>query len=200
MDSLLFFIFSSFALLSSIMVISLTNPIHSVLFLILTFCNITFLLLLLGAEFFSFLIIIVYVGAIAVLFLFVIMMLNIKNLDKEINFLFVIPIILLMIFFNINYFFDISQNVNLLIFPNNFTLHWIYWIEENYNKNNIIIIGNSLYTYFSSLFILSGLILLVAMVGVIVLTMHQKTNLKYQKIEFQLIRNFKNSIKFIKLK
>jgi NADH-quinone oxidoreductase subunit J len=77
-EFILFYLFSSFSLVSAIMVIGLSNAVHSVLFLIIVFCNIVGLLLLLGAEFLAFMLLIVYVGAIAVLFLFVIMMLNIK--------------------------------------------------------------------------------------------------------------------------
>ena len=78
-EFILFYIFSSLALVSSIMVISLANAVHSVLFLILVFCNVAALLLLSGAEFLAFMLLIVYVGAIAVLFLFVVMMLNVRS-------------------------------------------------------------------------------------------------------------------------
>jgi NADH-quinone oxidoreductase subunit J len=111
----LFHIFLIFSIVSALMVISLSNAIHSVLFLILTFCNVTLLLLLLGAEFFSFLLLIVYVGAIAVLFLFVIMMLNIKINTSYQNFHVLIPIILIIMLYigeNLYYFttqFDLLQ-------------------------------------------------------------------------------------------
>lgn len=91
-DLFLYFLFSSFALLASLMVISLSNAVHSVLFLILVFCNIAGLLLLLGAEFLSFMLLIVYVGAIAVLFLFVVMMLNIKKTSTTLSFFSIGPI------------------------------------------------------------------------------------------------------------
>ena len=79
----LFYFFSSLAVISAIMVISLSNAVHSVLFLILVFCNISGLLLISGAEFLAFLFLIVYVGAIAVLFLFVVMMLNVKSINTN---------------------------------------------------------------------------------------------------------------------
>lgn len=78
-EFILFYVFSGLALVSSIMVISLANAVHSVLFLILVFCNVAALLLLSGAEFLAFMLLIVYVGAIAVLFLFVVMMLNVRS-------------------------------------------------------------------------------------------------------------------------
>ena len=84
-DIFLFYFFSGFAIISSLMVITLSNAVHSVLFLIIVFCNVSALLLLMGAEFFSFMFLIIYVGAIAVLFLFVVMMLNVKKSTIKIN-------------------------------------------------------------------------------------------------------------------
>lgn len=198
-DLILFYTFSILSLVSALMVINLSNAVHSVLFLILTFCNVTFLLLLVGAEFFSFLLLIVYVGAIAVLFLFVIMMLNIKSNKKSIDFSQVTPVFSIILFLFIKYSFYLSSRFSLLNFCKN-KLFWINWIEENYNENNVIVIGKVLYTKFGSLFIMSGLILLVAMIGAIVLTMHQNPSSKRQCIESQLIRNSKKVIKFINLR
>lgn len=198
-DTLLFGIFSFFTLLSAFMVIILSNAVHSVLFLILVFCNITFLLLLLGAEFFAFLLIIVYVGAIAVLFLFVIMMLNIKIKKEKFNFYYLIPIGIILFFFLNDFFFDLSKKLDLLN-GYDYKLNWVSWIEESSNKSNTVVIGEVLYTYFGLLFLISGLILLVAMIGVIVLTMHQRSNLKKQKIEIQLITNPKKSLCFFELR
>lgn len=198
-DKFLFYIFFYFSILSSLMVISLTNPVHSVLFLILTFCNIIFLLLLLGAEFFSFLLLIVYVGAIAVLFLFVIMMLNIKLKTQKINFIFLIPIVIVLFFFLNNNFYELVKNFDLLILFSN-KINLVLWLNENYYLKNIEVIGYILYTDYFILFLISSLILLVAMIGVIVLTMHQKINLKKQKIEFQLMKNSNFSLKFLNLR
>ena len=83
MNSFLFYMFASFALLAGIMVIRAKNPVYSVLFLILVFCNVSGLLLLINLDFFAMVFLVVYVGAIAVLFLFVVMMLNVKL--SEIN-------------------------------------------------------------------------------------------------------------------
>lgn len=92
-DFILFSVFASLSVISATMVISLSNAVHSVLFLIFLFCNMSSLLLLLGAEFLSLLFLIVYVGAIAVLFLFVVMMLNINiELSSSKNYLKVLPI------------------------------------------------------------------------------------------------------------
>lgn len=198
-DNLLFHLIFFLVIISSLLVILSENAVYSVLFLILTFCNIVFLLLLIGAEFFSFLLLIVYVGAIAVLFLFVVMMLNLKKSDffKFSNLAYFFPLIFLSLLFffdlfkNINIFFDVLKNVKT---PLSFT----NWLLELNNQSNMQAIGNVLYTDFCLLFLISSLILLVSMIGVIVLTIHQKTNyiVKKQNINNQLIRNSKLVIKF----
>lgn len=195
----LFYLFFILSIFSALMVITLTNAVYSVLFLILVFCNITFLLLLLGAEFFSFLLLIVYVGAIAVLFLFVIMMLNIKIQKQSVNFSFFLPIIIFFILCLGEIFYGFTENFDLL---NIFLVqtYWISWFDELNFMSNVQVIGNVLYTNYCILFLLASLILLVAMIGVIVLTMHQKVNFKKQKIEFQLIRSHKKMIKFMNLR
>nr|YP_009490422.1 NADH dehydrogenase subunit 6 [Gracilaria tenuistipitata]ARU07653.1 NADH dehydrogenase subunit 6 [Gracilaria tenuistipitata]AWH62564.1 NADH dehydrogenase subunit 6 [Gracilaria tenuistipitata]AWH62589.1 NADH dehydrogenase subunit 6 [Gracilaria tenuistipitata var. liui]AXI97775.1 NADH dehydrogenase subunit 6 [Gracilaria tenuistipitata] len=198
-DIFLFIVFSCFALLSSLMVISLSNAVHSVLFLILVFCNIASLLLLLGAEFLSFMLLIVYVGAIAVLFLFVVMMLNIKNMSVKSNFFSIFPIGIIIFFSLFNQLFSVFNQLNLTYLKQG-KLIWISWISENNNITNIQVIGNVLYTKYCFLFIISGLILLVAMIGAIVLTMHQRIDVHKQKIELQLNRNSEGSLKFLDLR
>nr|YP_010199843.1 NADH dehydrogenase subunit 6 [Hydropuntia urvillei]UAD89851.1 NADH dehydrogenase subunit 6 [Hydropuntia urvillei] len=198
-DIFLFIIFSSLSIIASIMVISLSNAVHSVLFLILVFCNIASLLLLIGAEFLSFMLLIVYVGAIAVLFLFVVMMLNIKKTSLKQNFYSIIPIGLTIFFILFNQLSGIFSNLNLFNLKQD-KLIWVSWIAESNNLTNIQVIGNVLYTKYCFLFILSGLILLIAMIGAIVLTMHQRTNICKQQIELQLNRNFGGSLKFIVLR
>ena len=195
----LFYLFLTLTIFSSLMVISLTNAVHSVLFLILTFCNVTFLLLILGAEFFSFMLIIVYVGAIAVLFIFVIMMLNIKLEDKHPNFFFLSPIIMFFLILLGDNFYNFTINFDLLKLLNN-NIYLVSWLDEIKLTQNIRVIGNILYTEYSSLFLIASLILLVSMIGVIVLTMYQKTNVKKQKIEFQLLKNVKKTLKFVKIR
>nr|YP_010620150.1 NADH dehydrogenase subunit 6 [Herposiphonia versicolor]WAX04186.1 NADH dehydrogenase subunit 6 [Herposiphonia versicolor] len=191
-------------IVSALLVIFSENSVYSVFFLILTFCNVILLLLVLGAEFLAFLLLIVYVGAIAVLFLFVVMMLNIKsNLSNSLNFFFLysLPILFLLILFILDYFwnfytfFDILKTLNLnLTFTN--------WIDNLFFISNIETIGNVFYTNYCFLFIVSGLILLVAMIGVIVLTVHQKTIflLKKQNINYQLVQNSKTLIKFVTIR
>ena len=202
-ENWLFYLIYFLVLFSSLLVILSENAVYSVLFLILTFCNIVLLLLLLGIEFFAFLLLIVYVGAIAVLFLFVVMMLNIKKTSffGLNNFIYFIPLILLSFCFIFDFFYDINFVIDLL--KNlNYNLSFINWIDELNLKTNIESIGNVLYTNYCFLFITSSFILLVSMIGVIVLTIHQKTNyvLKRQNINNQLIKNTKNIIKFNSLR
>lgn len=198
-DIFLFYLFSVFALSSSVMVIGLSNAVHSVLFLILVFCNISGLLLLLGAEFLSFMLLIIYVGAIAVLFLFVIMMLNIKLNPIKVDKFSVLPIgILIFSIIYIQLLISVHEFDLLHLQQNGLIL--ISWITESKNINNIEAVGKVLYTHYSLLFLLCGFILLVAMIGTIVLTMHQRIDVKKQKIEIQLSRIPGNVIKFIKLR
>ena len=198
-NDLLFHLTFFLIVISSLLVILSENAVYSVLFLILTFCNVVFLLLLIGAEFFSFLLLIVYIGAIAVLFLFVVMMLNLKKSDffKFNNLFYFLPLILLSslffidLFKSISIFFDVLKNVEI-------TLTFTNWLLELNSQSNIQAIGNVLYTDFCLLFVISSLILLISMIGVIVLTIHQKTNYiaKKQIINNQLIRDSKSIVKF----
>lgn len=123
-DLLLFYLFSSFAIVSSFMVITLSNAVHSVLFLIIVFCNVAALLLLMGAEFFSFMFLIIYVGAIAVLFLFVVMMLNIKKNPIKINKVSIVPlglivfcVVTIQVFTLLDDQFILLENYNLVYTP-----------------------------------------------------------------------------------
>lgn len=197
----LFYLFSSFALVSAIMVISLANAVHSVLFLIVVFCNVTGILILLGIEFLAFLLLIVYVGAIAVLFLFVVMMLNIKAKSSKID---IWPLLILFLLFTFIFIYQflvsISINFEQYNDANDLTYLWTSWFNKNFTLTNTEIIGNVLYTNYSLVFIMSGFILLIAMIGTIVLTMHQKSDKKKQIITIQLLRNSLGVVKFVQLK
>lgn len=197
----LFFFFASFALLSSLMVIGLTNAVHSVLFLILVFCNVCGILLLLGAEFFSFLLLIVYVGAIAVLFLFVIMMLNVKTSTHRLSLWSTLPIGVI-IFFIIVFQFTSNIDLNFISIKSVdfYNTAWNNWVTQNENMENVKVIGKFLYTKYCFVFIVSGCILLIAMIGAIVLTMHQRANVKKQLITVQLNRESFGVLKFITLR
>nr|YP_009589033.1 NADH dehydrogenase subunit 6 [Corallina ferreyrae]QBL75549.1 NADH dehydrogenase subunit 6 [Corallina ferreyrae] len=197
-DTIIFYFFGSFSIISAIMVVTLSNAVYSVLFLIVVFCNVAGLLLILGAEFFSFMFLIVYVGAIAVLFLFVVMMLNIKINPIKINNFSIIPIGIIIFLLLVSQIISSIDN-NVVLIGNNYLVYTPWLIENNY-LSNIEVIGTFLYTKFCILFLVCGLILLVAMIGAIVLTMHQRSVVKKQQISAQLVRDPRGVVKFVKLR
>ena len=185
---LTFYIFSFVMLLSSLMVISTKNPVHSVLFLILAFLNAAGIFVILHAEFLAMILIIVYVGAVAVLFLFVVMMLDIKTTIEKSNILQYMPIGLFigfvfiaeLVIVLINTKLELS-NMQILSNPlNNFA-----------ELSNTKAIGSVLYTDYILHFQLAGVILLVAMIGSIVLTLRERTGVKRQSVVEQLSRSSK---------
>ncbi len=185
---LIIYLLEILGIISSIMVIGLKNPVHSVFSLILTFCISSCLLLTINIDFLAITFIVVYVGAIAVLFLFVVMMLNIKLVQFTESIIRYIPfgIILCIIFVNEIYF--INLKFNLITDIQN---EWIYYF--NYS-DTIILIGEVLYTNFIHLFILAGLILLIAMIGTINITLYHASNVKRQNISIQLGRDIIQTI------
>ena len=197
-DIFLFYFFSSFSVISAFMVITLSNAVHSVLFLIVVFFNVASLLLILGTEFFSFMFLIVYVGAIAVLFLFVVMMLNIKTSPIKVNNLSILPVGFIIFLVMLTQITSILDGQFILIKDSPLT--YTMWVNENQSLSNTELIGLFLYTKFSLLFFLCSLVLLVAMIGAIVLTMHQRSNVKKQQISTQLLRDSRGVIKFITLR
>jgi NADH-quinone oxidoreductase subunit J len=179
--SLTFYLFSSVAVLSALMVISAKNPVHSVLFLILSFVNASGLFVLLGAEFLAMILVVVYVGAVAVLFLFVVMMLDINFVKLREGFLQYLPFgallgIVLVIELGILFLTDRSTN----IYNNQTPLQPIVNEVENTKM-----IGQILYTEYFYLFQICGIILLVAMIGSITLTLRDKGGVKRQNIDSQ---------------
>lgn len=198
----LFYFFSFFMLFSAILVIGSKNPVHSVLFLILVFCNAAGLLILLEVEFLAMIFLIVYVGAIAVLFLFVVMMLNIKLIELNENLILYLPIgAILAIIFLFEIFIIIDTDL-IPLFSLNFadTLNYIKWTSEITYTTNVARLGTLIYTHYFFLFIIASLILFVAMVGAIMLTLYKNTNLKRQVIYKQISRDFNKAIKLQYLK
>lgn len=193
----LFYLFSSFALISGVMVIQAKNPVHSVLFLILVFFNSAGLLIMLGLDFFAMIFLVVYVGAIAVLFLFVVMMLNIKLAEineKRLRYLpiggFLGILFLLEIFVIVdNDLIPILQDTTGKV-PISFT----QWAILKESANNISALGGIIYTYYFYFFCMASLILLVAMIGAIVLTMHKGVTHKRQQVFQQNTREFAKTV------
>ena len=188
----LVFLLAGIALISSIMVISARNPVHSVLFLILAFFNAAGLLILMEMEFLSLIFIVVYVGAIAVLFLFVVMMLNVKISEVEDEVLQYLPVggTIGLIFLFLIFFIIEGDFVSFNGQANSIYLDWFQQVDV---VSNIETLGQVLYTEYLVYFLLAGVILLVAMVGAIVLTMSTRTSLRRQLIFQQVSRDFDNS-------
>jgi NADH-quinone oxidoreductase subunit J len=172
----IFLIFSGFLVFFS------ENPVHSVLFLIVTFCNAASILFLFNADFLGLLFIIIYVGAIAVLFLFVVMMLNVKIYSFG-NFSY-LPIIFLGAVILATQIFLSLENAFSSNFNGTTTQFFIFD-----NLNNIDVFGQALYNYFVVCFLLAGLILLVAMIGAIVLTLNFRSQRKTELAGRQLARS-----------
>lgn len=194
----LFYLFSSLLCICGFAVIFSRNPIHSILFLVFLFFNAAALLILLGADFLAILFLIVYVGAVAVLFLFVIMMLSGKLIKTKINFFYGPLVILLAFIFLFEIFLIIEQSLNFLsnniIFLIEILNPLFIWKDKILPFSNIKIIGSILYTYFFYFFIVGSLILLVAMIGAIVLTLYKRNDLKTQLIFKQTRKNFESSV------
>ena len=187
--ALVFYLFSFIAITSSIAVISSKNTVHAVFFLILDFVSISCLFIMMGAEYLGMLTLIVYVGAVAVLFLFVVMMLNVNFRELKAGFLSYLP-------------FGSLIGVVLLIELGMMIGTWKYKdlfiktseIKINDNLSNTEAIGNVLYTDFVQYFQISGMILLVAMIGAILLTFRKKDNLKRQDITKQVSREREDGV------
>ena len=197
----LFSIFSSIALVSASLVIRAKNPVHSVLFLVLVFCNTAGLLILLGLDFFAMILLVVYVGAIAVLFLFVVMMFNIKIAEIHENALRYLPVggIIGLIF--LCEIILIVDNDSIPLLPTLLSLDSLsynVYASQIQSWTNIESVGNLLYTTYSFFFLLASIILLVAMIGAIVLTMHKSTLVKTQDVYEQNAIQYQNSIRKIR--
>ena len=194
--SITFYVFSLVAVLSALMVISARNPVHSVLFLILSFVNASGLFVLLGAEFLAMILVVVYVGAVAVLFLFVVMMLDINFVKLREGFLQYLP-------FGALLGIVLIIELGILFLTKSFSENSLSKFVESPMMNeveNTKLIGQVLYTDYFYLFQISGLILLVAMVGSITLTLRDRGQVKRQNISQQNYINANNAIEKKKVK
>lgn len=190
-------VLSSFALVSGLMVVRAKNPVHSVLFFILVFCDTSGLLLLLGLDFFAMIFLVVYIGAIAVLFLFVVMMFNIQIAEIHEEVLRYLPVsgIIGLIFWWEMFFILDNETIPLLPTHRNTTsLRYTVYAGKVRSWTNLETLGNLLYTYYFVWFLVSSLILLVAMIGAIVLTMHRTTKVKRQDVFRRNAIDFRRTI------
>ena len=183
LPALFFYLFAGVGLASAFMVIASKNPVHSVLFLILTFVNASGLFMLLGAEFLAMILIVVYVGAVAVLFLFVVMMLDVDFVELRQGFLSYLPVgALVGIVVLIELVLALGATV---IAPG--TLKSIATPIAS-DVSNTEALGLVLYTRYIYFFQVAGLVLLVAMIGAIVLTLQHRVRVKRQSIPVQNAR------------
>jgi len=188
-----FYLFSAILVASAFMVIAARNPVHSVLFLILAFVNAAGLFILLGAEFLAMILVVVYVGAVAVLFLFVVMMLDVDFAELKQGFLQYLPVGALI---------GIVVALELILVVGG-------WQTSSVTRNsgaiaipgmsNTEALGQVLYTKYVYFFQAAGLILLTAMIGAIVLTLHHKPDVKRQNISEQNARDRKDAVELKKV-
>ena len=194
--SIFFYTFSFIAIVSAIMLTVSKNTVHSVFFLILDFISISCLFIMIGAEFLGMMMLIIYVGAVAVLFLFVVMMLNVAQQTNE---WFVstensshIPVGLLI---SLIIFFELIIVIGGWKFKPDLITSMSLPIDQN--STNTHSIGNVLYTDYIHIFQLSGMILLVAMIGAIILTFRQRSGLKRQSYFSQISREKSDGVQLV---
>jgi NADH-quinone oxidoreductase subunit J len=191
--ALFFYLFAAVCIASALMVIASRNPVHSVLFLILAFVNAAGLFLLLGAEFLAMILVVVYVGAVAVLFLFVVMMLDVDFAELREGFLQYLPVGGLI---------GIVLLVEILLVVGAWTIGATPRVAAAplpADISNTEAIGLVLYTKYIYYFQASGLVLLVAMIGAIVLTLQHKQGVKRQNIADQVARTPATAIEVVKV-
>jgi NADH-quinone oxidoreductase subunit J len=190
-----FYVFAAIAVAAAVMVISAKNPVHAVLFLILTFFNAAGLFMLAGAEFLALILIVVYVGAVAVLFLFVVMMLDVDFASLRSGFLQYAPIGAIV---------GVVLLLELLLVAGSFVVSpeiaGSAVLPIDGGVDNIRALGQLLYTRYVFLFQGAAAVLLVAMIGAIVLTLRHKDNVKRQSTVAQVGRRPSETLEVVKVK
>ena len=190
-----FYVFSAIAVASAVMVVAARNPVHAVLFLILVFFNAAGLFMLAGAEFLSLILIVVYVGAVAVLFLFVVMMLDVDFASLRSGMLQYAPIGVVV---------GLVLLIELLLVAGSFVVSpevaSASVLPINNGVDNTQALGLVLYTRYVFLFQGAGAVLLVAMIGAIVLTLRHRPNVKRQDPVKQVARRASETMEVVKVK
>src|SRR5271169_1276019 len=195
--AIFFYLFAGMTVASAVMVISSKNPVHSVLFLILAFVNAAGLFVLLGAEFLAMILIVVYVGAVAVLFLFVVMMLDVDFTELRQGFLNYLPVGALI---GAVLLAELLVVVGAWVIGPDVAKAITSPIPPPGDINNTQALGLVLYTRYVYFFQAAGVILLVAMIGAIVLTLQHKPNVRRQNIAAQVARGRNSAIEVVKVK
>ncbi|CEJ13214.1 NADH-quinone oxidoreductase subunit J [Phreatobacter sp. AB_2022a] len=192
---LFFYLFAAVLVACAFMVIASRNPVHSVLFLILAFVNAAGLFVLMGAEFLAMILVVVYVGAVAVLFLFVVMMLDVDFAELRQGFLQYLPVGILL---------GLVLVAELLMVLGSWAIGGgtprTVVAPIPTNVTNAEALGQVLYTQYLFYFQASGLVLLVAMIGAIVLTLRHKEGVKRQNPAAQSARTPETAIEVVKVK
>lgn len=197
LQAVFFYLFAFVAVASAFMVISARNPVHSVLFLILVFFNAAGLFLLTGAEFLAMILLVVYIGAVAVLFLFVVMMLDIDFAALRSGILQYAPVgALVGLIVAAELIVVVGGSVLTPEAAKAITMP----IPSPSTRTNTAALGDVLYTNYVYFFQVSGLVLLVAMIGAIVLTLRHRENIKRQNISQQVARTPATAIEVVKVK
>ena len=192
-QAIMFYVFAALAVAAGVLVVSSRNPVHSVLFLIVAFFNAAGLFVLIGAEFLAMILVIVYVGAVAVLFLFVVMMLDIDFADLRSGFVRYLPI---------------GALVGLILLAELVLVIGSWVVAPGVPSpaaaggvplTNTRALGDILYTRYLFAFQAAGLILLVAMIGAIVLTLRRRADVRRQSIAAQLARARAQTVEVVKV-
>jgi len=196
LQPLFFYLFSFITVAAAFMVIAAKNPVHSVLFLILAFFNSAGLFILLGAEFLAMILVVVYVGAVAVLFLFVVMMLDVDFAELREGFLQYLPIGALV---GLILLVELVLVLGGLLAAPETATGAAAPMPSPEEVSNITAIGEALYTRYFLFFQMAGLILLIAMIGAIVLTLRHKVGVKRQDIRLQNARTPETAVTVVRV-
>jgi NADH-quinone oxidoreductase subunit J len=196
-SALFFYLFAGVCIASAFMVIAAKNPVHSVLFLILAFVNAAGLFVLMGAEFLAMILVVVYVGAVAVLFLFVVMMLDVDFAELRQGFLQYLPIGAVV---GVIFLMELVMVVGTWAIAPNVAQAIAAPIPPIAGTSNTEALGAVLYTRYVYFFQAAGVVLLVAMIGAIVLTLRHKPAVKRQNIAAQVARNKASAIEVVKVR
>jgi NADH-quinone oxidoreductase subunit J len=194
LQALFFYLFAGVCVASAFMVIASKNPVHSVLYLILAFVNASGLFVMMGAEFLAMILIVVYVGAVAVLFLFVVMMLDVDFAELRQGFLQYLPVGALV---GVVFLAELLLVVGAWVIGGNVSKPAISAIPAGVSNTEAL--GRVLYTQYIYYFQAAGVVLLVAMVGAIVLTLRHKPGVKRQNIAEQNARTRTTAIEVVKV-
>jgi NADH-quinone oxidoreductase subunit J len=195
--ALFFYLFAGVCVASAVMVIAAKNPVHSVLFLILAFVNASGLFVLMGAEFLAMILVVVYVGAVAVLFLFVVMMLDVDFAELRQGSLQYVPVGGLV---GAIFLAELVLVVGGWVIGPDVPQAITAPIPSVANTSNTEALGQVLYTRYVYFFQAAGMVLLVAMIGAIVLTLRHKPNVKRQNIADQVARSKATAIEIVKVR